>query len=61
LVKKKGKGAMELENHRGTQCQFKKVPYLCQEGYCNDCQIFIDWAEKLESQFKENTKITFII
>jgi hypothetical protein len=32
-------------NHKGEQCQYKAI--LCQEGYCNECQIYIDWCNSL--------------
>jgi len=28
-------------NNKGLMCPFK--PILCQEGYCNECQIHLDW------------------
>ncbi len=28
-------------NHKGTDCPCK--PILCQEGYCQDCQIYADY------------------
>ena len=32
-------------NHKGSRCPYKLI--LCQEGYCNDCNIYIQWCEKL--------------
>ncbi len=28
------------DNHKGTWCPYKQV--LCQEGYCSECQVFLD-------------------
>ncbi len=28
-------------NHKGTDCPYK--PLTCSEGYCNDCQIYLDF------------------
>lgn len=28
------------DNHKGTDCWIK--PILCQEGYCSNCQIYLD-------------------
>ena len=36
---------MDIENHKGKICPYKKI--LCQEGYCNNCQIFLDWCLSL--------------
>jgi len=33
-------------NNKGLQCPFK--PILCQEGYCDQCQIYLDWQEQGE-------------
>lgn len=30
-------------NNKGLMCPFK--PILCQEGYCHQCQIYLDWRE----------------
>ena len=32
-------------NHKGTYCIYKSI--LCQEGFCNDCEIFRVWCIKL--------------
>jgi len=37
------------ENNKGMMCPFK--PILCQEGYCHECQIYLDWL-KLEKTLK---------
>jgi len=31
------------ENNKGLMCPFK--PILCQEGYCKECQIYLDWLK----------------
>ena len=38
-----------LENNKGLMCPFK--PILCEEGYCRECQIYLDWL-KLEKKLK---------
>jgi len=38
-----------LENNKGLMCPFK--PILCEEGYCRECQIYLDWL-KLEKKPK---------
>ncbi len=30
-------------NNKGLLCPFK--PIRCQEGYCRDCQIYLDWQK----------------
>ena len=30
---------------KGTQCPYK--PILCQEGYCQDCEILSQWLKEL--------------
>jgi len=36
----------DIRNHKGETCPYKNL-LLCQEGYCNNCQIFIDWCLSL--------------
>ena len=31
------------ENNKGLMCPFK--PILCEEGYCRECQIYLDWLK----------------
>lgn len=31
------------DNNKGLRCPFK--PILCQEGYCEGCQIYLDWQK----------------
>lgn len=31
----------QLVNHKGTFCPYAKILF-CQEGYCQDCQIYLD-------------------
>ena len=46
---------IEIRNHKGTYCPYKvewegnvKHPVLlCQEGYCSECQIYLDWCKSL--------------
>jgi len=33
-------------NNKGLPCPFKTI--LCQEGYCSECQIYLDWRKKGE-------------
>ncbi len=37
---------MDITNHKGQQCIWKHM--LCQEGYCNDCQVSIDTKKRIE-------------
>lgn len=30
-------------NNKGLPCPFKQA--LCQEGYCSECQIYLDWQK----------------
>ena len=32
---------MNITNHKGQSCLYK--PIICQEGYCQDCQIYQDY------------------
>ena len=34
-------------NNKGLMCPFKPTT-LCQEGYCTDCQIYLDWQKREE-------------
>jgi len=48
-------GTPDNRNHKGEYCPYrvewkgkiKHLVLLCQEGYCNKCQIFIDWCKSL--------------
>lgn len=31
----------EVINHKGTDCKYKSI--ICQEGYCQDCQVGLDF------------------
>jgi len=31
-------------NNKGLLCPFKRT--LCQEGYCSECQIYLDWQKQ---------------
>lgn len=43
---------MTIQSMKGKPCPYKSI--ICQEGYCQDCQIFIQRKEKrLPSQPKE--------
>jgi len=33
-------------DNKGLQCPFQ--PIICQNGYCEDCQIYLDWQERGE-------------
>lgn len=35
------------ENNKGLWCPFKPILF-CQEGYCNECQIYLDWRRRGE-------------
>ncbi|GAI77461.1 unnamed protein product [marine sediment metagenome] len=34
-------------NNKGLMCPFKPTT-LCQEGYCSECQIYLDWQKLKE-------------
>jgi len=34
-------------NSKGLPCPFRSI--LCQEGYCRECQIYLDWQRKNSS------------
>lgn len=34
---------IQVESRKGLTCPFK--PILCQEGYCQDCQIYLDYQQ----------------
>ena len=36
----------DIRNHKGEYCPYRKI-LLCQEGYCNECQIFLNWCLNL--------------
>jgi len=31
-------------NNKGLWCPFK--PIFCQEGYCEECQVYLDWLQE---------------
>ena len=33
-------------NHKGQPCLYKKM--LCQEGFCSECQIYIEAMKRVE-------------
>lgn len=35
-------------NNKGLWCPFKAT--VCQEGYCRECQIYLDWQKAKGSQ-----------
>ena len=39
-------------NNNGLLCPFKLV--LCQEGYCHECRIYLDWQRKKSGSVKEH-------
>jgi len=39
-----GDGMKAEDNHKGQLCPYKNI--LCQEGYCSECQIYMDCVEK---------------
>lgn len=49
MYTKQGRIIRILENNKGLMCPFK--PILCEEGYCHECQIYLDWL-KLEKKTK---------
>ena len=49
MCTKQGRIPRILENNKGLMCPFK--PILCEEGYCRECQIYLDWL-KLEKKPK---------
>jgi len=38
-------------NNKGLMCPFKLI--LCQEGYCSQCQIYIDWQKQAAAGIEE--------
>jgi len=38
---------MQSESMKGLNCPFK--PITCQEGWCNDCQIYLDYLGHLKT------------
>lgn len=35
-------------NNKGLWCPFK--PALCQEGYCRECRVYLDWQKLRRKQ-----------
>ncbi len=33
-------------NHKGEACLYKKI-LLCQEGYCSECAVYLEWCLSL--------------
>ena len=45
-------------NNKGLACPFK--PVLCQEGYCHDCQIYLDW-QKVEEKMRRDPDFGWLV
>lgn len=41
-----------MENHKGTWCKYKPTVF-CQEGYCTECQIYLDWRKADELRVRD--------
>jgi hypothetical protein len=42
---------LPISNNKGLPCPFK--PIICQEGFCKECQIYLDWLLKINGQQEE--------
>ena len=43
-------------NNRGLPCPFS--PVVCQEGYCHQCQIYLDWQKREDAGFLGGKRAT---
>jgi len=46
---------MNTESRKGTYCPYK--PIFCQEGYCNDCQIYQDFKGHERTMGRESVVV----
>ena len=46
-LRSKGETMKSLDNHKGKPCPYK--PLTCQEGYCSECNIYLQWVESLKA------------
>ncbi len=42
---------LDLQYHKGSPCVFSSI--FCQEGYCSECAIYLDYSAKTISEEKE--------
>lgn len=42
-------------NHKGTECLYK--PILCQEGYCSECQVYLDYQGHQRTMGRESVVV----
>ena len=58
--------SIDTRNHKGEYCPYKidwtnqsrHLVLICQEGYCNNCEVFIEWSNKLWGDKEEETSLT---
>jgi hypothetical protein len=45
----------EIINHKGDKCILGPngpIDGICQEGYCSDCQLYLNWEKLMEDLFE---------
>ena len=43
-------------NHKGSRCIVNATTF-CQEGYCSNCQIYLDWVNNVENKRKHDAEM----
>ena len=43
-------------NHKGSRCVVNAITF-CQEGYCSNCQIYLDWVNNFENKRKHDAEM----
>ena len=46
--------AIQTESMKGRKCPFDKILF-CQEGWCSECQIYLDYLENVQSEGRLST------
>ncbi len=45
---------INLQYHKGQRCAYSSV--FCQEGYCSECQVYLNWTSNTEILSQEGNK-----
>lgn len=48
-------GDYKMRNRKGEWCPFADI--LCQEGYCDECMVYLEYEKKLAKKVKNENSI----
>ena len=46
---------IQTESMKGRRCPHKEGVVICQEGWCNECQIYLDYFENVRAEGRLST------